>query len=165
MPGPVRKIGKTEKAVFACGCFWGVQAAFDKTPGVVKTAVGYCGGRISHPTYEQVCSHASGHAEAVEVEYDTKKTSYDKLLARFFKMHDPTQVDRQGPDVGNNYRSAIFFSDEKQKKEAAAFISKLNAAKRFPRPIATSLEPLSTFWPAEDYHQKYYLKHEIACHI
>ena len=156
---------KTEKAVFAAGCFWGVQAAFDKTPGVVKTTVGYCGGQTPHPTYEQVCSHSTGHAESVQVEYDPKKTSYDKLLARFFELHDPTQVDRQGPDVGNNYRSAIFFSDEKQKKEARAVMEKLASSKRYPRPIATSLEPLSVFWPAEDYHQKYYLKHDIACHI
>ncbi len=156
---------KTRKCVFAAGCFWGVQAAFDKTPGVVSTRVGYCGGHIAHPTYEQVCSHTTGHAESVEVEYDERKTSYEKLLARFFELHDPTQIDRQGPDVGNNYRSVIFYSNEKQKEKAAAFVAKLDASKRFPRPIATSLEPLTTFWPAEDYHQKYYLKHDIACHI
>ncbi len=158
-------MSKTEKAVFAAGCFWGVQAAFDQTPGVLNTRVGYCGGKTPHPTYEQVCSHASGHAEVVEVEYVVKKTSYEKLLERFFSLHDPTQMNRQGPDVGDNYRSAIFFSDEKQKKEAAAFLTKLDKSKRFSKPIATTLEPLTEFWPAEDYHQKYYLKHDIACHI
>lgn len=158
-------MAKTTKAVFAAGCFWGVQAAFDKTDGVVSTRVGYCGGKTANPTYEQVCSHSSGHAEAVEVEYDPKKISYEQLLSRFFSLHDPTQVNRQGPDVGDNYRSAIFYADEKQKKEALDFIAKLNASKKFPKPIATRLEPLTSFWPAEDYHQKYYLKHDIACHI
>ncbi len=156
---------KTKKAVFAAGCFWGVQAAFDKTPGVAGTKVGYCGGRAAHPTYEQVCSHTTGHAEAVEVEYDPKKISYAKLLARFFAIHDPTQVNRQGPDVGDNYRSAIFYANEKEKKEAQEMMAKLTASKRFPRPIATKLEPLSTFWVAEDYHQKYYKTHDIACEI
>jgi len=159
------KPAKTQKAVFAAGCFWGVQAALDQTPGVLSTKVGYTGGQVQKPTYEQVCSHSSGHAEAVEVEYDPKKVSYQQLLARFFALHDPTQVNRQGPDVGDNYRSAIFYSNEKEKKAASALIAKLNASKKFPRPIATRLEPASTFWVAEDYHQKYYLKHDIACHI
>ncbi|VVB57336.1 Peptide methionine sulfoxide reductase MsrA [uncultured archaeon] len=158
-------MAKTQKAVFAAGCFWGVQAAFDETPGVVKTTVGYCGGKTANPSYEQVCSHASGHAEAVEVEYEPQKISYEKLMLRFFELHDPTQVNRQGPDVGSNYRSAIFYSSEKEKKEAAALISKLNASKKYSKPIATSLEPASTFWVAEDYHQKYYKTHDIACHI
>lgn len=156
---------KTQKAVFAAGCFWGVQAAFDETPGVVKTTAGYCGGKIPNPTYEQVCSHTTGHAESVEVEFDPKKVSYEQLLERFFSLHDPTQVNRQGPDVGDNYRSAIFYQNEGQKKEAEVMMKKLASLKRFPRPIATRLEPASTFWPAEDYHQKYYLKHDIACHI
>ena len=142
-----------EKAIFAAGCFWGVQFYFDQVPGVVKTTVGYTGGHTKNPTYETVCSHTTGHAEAVLIEFDPKQVTYTTLLKQFFRMHDPTQMNRQGPDVGDNYRSAIFYFDDKQKAEAEAVIKSSQA--NFAKPIVTQVVPVSEFYPAEDYHQKF----------
>ena len=154
---------KLEKATFAAGCFWGVQAAFDKIKGVVKTTVGYTGGHFNNPSYEDVCSDKTGHAEAILVEYNPKIVSYDKLLEIFWKIHDPTQVNRQGPDVGEQYRSAIFYYDDKQKLTAKKSLEK--ESKRYNKKIATEITKASKFYPAEGYHQKYYLRHPVVCHI
>jgi len=151
------------KAAFAAGCFWGVQSAFDAVPGVVKTVVGYTGGTVEHPTYQQVCADATGHAETVEVEYDPARVTYRELLDAFFKMHDPTTQDRQGPDIGSQYRSAIFYHDEEQKREAEAAIAELNRIGTFKRPIVTQVVPAGPFWPAEEYHQKYHQKRGGSC--
>jgi peptide-methionine (S)-S-oxide reductase len=150
----------TKKATFAAGCFWGVEAAFRETPGVVGTTVGYTGGRSENPTYEQVCSHTTGHAEAVEVEFDPEKISYEQLLDIFFTTHDPTQMNRQGPDVGDQYRSAIFAHDSDQ--EVAAAKAKAEAQTKWPRPVVTEITPAATFYPAEDYHQRYLEKRGMA---
>ncbi|MEQ9328562.1 MAG: peptide-methionine (S)-S-oxide reductase MsrA [Rhodospirillales bacterium] len=147
-----------EKATFAAGCFWGVEETFRTTPGVTATRVGYVGGSKDEPTYEEVCSGRTGHAEAVEVEYDPDAVSYEELLETFWSAHDPTQVNRQGPDVGTQYRSAIFPQDDDQKAAAERSISALNGSGRFRRPVATRIEPASTFWEAEDYHQQYVMK-------
>jgi peptide-methionine (S)-S-oxide reductase len=143
----------TEKATFAAGCFWGVEAAFRRIEGVRRTQVGYTGGVTENPTYEEVCSHTTRHAEAVEVEFDTDVVSYDDLLEAFWREHDPTQVDRQGWDVGDQYRSAIFVHDEEQRAAAEASRERVQAS--FRKPIATEITPAATFWPAEDYHQRY----------
>jgi len=143
-----------ETAIFAAGCFWGVQYYFDQVPGVLETEAGYIGGHVDKPSYELVCTHTTGHAEAVKIVYDPKKTSFETLLKQFFRMHDPTQLNRQGPDVGDQYRSAIFYLDEEQKNTAQNLIDELNK-KNFGGRIVTSLEPATTFWPAEDYHQKF----------
>lgn len=145
---------KKEVAIFAAGCFWGVQYYFDQVPGVVDTISGYIGGHVDKPTYEMVCSHTTGHAEAVKITYDPKIVSYKILLKHFFRMHDPTQLNRQGPDVGDNYRSAIFYADENQKKLAQKIIDELNSSE-YKGAIVTQLEPLTRFWVAEDYHQKF----------
>jgi peptide-methionine (S)-S-oxide reductase len=150
----------SKKATFAAGCFWGVEAAFRETPGVLNTTVGYTGGRTKNPTYEQVCSHTTGHAEAVEVEFDPDQISYDKLLDVFFSIHDPTQLNRQGPDIGDQYRTAIFTHDDEQAKEAQA--SKEARAKDYARPIVTEITPATTFYAAEDYHQRYLEKRGMA---
>jgi peptide-methionine (S)-S-oxide reductase len=150
----------SKKATFAAGCFWGVEAVFRETPGVLATTVGYTGGFTENPTYEQVCSHTTGHAEAVEVEFDPVQISYEKLLDVFFGSHDPTQMNRQGPDIGDQYRSAIFTHDDEQAAAAAA--SKEAHAKDFARPIVTEIKPASTFYPAEDYHQRYLEKRGMA---
>jgi methionine-S-sulfoxide reductase len=141
-------------AIFAAGCFWGVQFYFDQVPGVLETTAGYIGGHVEKPTYEQVCTHKTGHAEAVKIAFDPKKVSYETLLMQFFRMHNPTQLNRQGPDVGDNYRSAVFYLNNEQKQESETVIKELNKEK-FDGKIVTTLEPASTFWPAEDYHQKY----------
>ena len=146
-------------AVFAAGCFWGVEARFADLPGVTATEVGYTGGTTPQPTYRQVCSHKTGHAEAVRVQYDPHRIAYEDLLAAFFAMHDPTTVDRQGPDVGSQYRSAIFALDDDQEKAAHDYVWRLESSGRFPRPIATAIEPAGTFWRAEEYHQRYFQKH------
>ena len=143
-----------ETAIFAAGCFWGVQYYFDQVPGVLETEAGYIGGHVDKTSYELVCTHTTGHAEAVKIVYDPKKTSFETLLKQFFRMHDPTQLNRQGPDVGDQYRSAIFYLDEEQKNTAQNLIDELNK-KNFGGRIVTSLEPATTFWPAEDYHQKF----------
>jgi methionine-S-sulfoxide reductase len=152
-------------AIFAAGCFWGVQYYFDEVPGVLETTAGYIGGRVEHPTYEQVCTHKTGHAEAVKIAYDPDKVSFNTLLKQFFRMHNPTQLNRQGPDIGDNYRSAIFYQNDEQKKQAQKVIEELNKSE-FGGKIVTTLEPASKFWPAEDYHQKYTEKtgHGM-CHI
>ena len=154
---------KTEKAVFAAGCFWGVQAAFDKIKGVKKTFVGYTGGRTQNPSYKDVCTDETGHAEAVLVEFEPEKVSYERLLEVFWSIHDPTQVNKQGPDTGTQYRSAIFYFDDKQK--SAAEKSKKREQKKLKKPIATEISPSKEFYPAEEYHQKYLKKRgEKTCH-
>ena len=156
----------TEKAIVAAGCFWGVQAAFDRVKGVAATTVGYTGGRTKNPTYEQVCTHTTGHAEAVLVEYDPKQVSYEQVLDAFWAMHDPTTKNRQGPDVGSQYRSAIFYRTPEQHTAAEAVKARLDRGGRFGRPIVTEVTSASTFYPAEEYHQKYFEKHGGAqCHI
>lgn len=154
---------KTEKAIFAAGCFWGIEAAFKQAKGVLSTCVGYTGGSMEKPTYENVCSDKSGHAEAVEVTFDPKKVAYEKLLDIFWRIHNPTQLNRQGPDVGSQYRSVIFYSDAKQK--AAAEASMKREQNNHAKPIATKLVKAGKFWPAEDYHQDYYGKHGKVCKI
>jgi peptide-methionine (S)-S-oxide reductase len=142
-----------KKATFGAGCFWGVEAAFRQIQGVIATRVGYSGGGLDHPTYEDVCSHTTGHAEVVEVTYDPDQVSYDELLQVFWRKHDPTQLNRQGWDIGDNYRSVIFFHDEEQ--HAAAVRSKEAEQANWRKPIVTQIEPAPTFWEAEDYHQQY----------
>ncbi|MGD8373624.1 MAG: peptide-methionine (S)-S-oxide reductase MsrA [Candidatus Woesebacteria bacterium] len=156
----------TDKALFAAGCFWGVEQAFYKTPGVVETEVGYTGGHTQNPTYEQVCSQTTGHAETVQVTYNPAKVTYQQLLDVLFDIHDPTQVDRQGPDVGSNYRSAIFYLDDQQKHAAQRYIENLNSSGKYHAPVTTEVSAATKFWPAEEYHQKYFLKHtDYACPI
>ncbi len=155
-----------EKATFGAGCFWGVEAAFRQIDGVISTAVGYSGGRTANPTYRDVCSDETGHAEVVEVEFDPAKVSYERLLDVFWENHDPTTLNRQGPDVGSQYRSAIFFHTPAQEATARESKARLAAAKRFRRPIVTEIEPAATFYRAEDYHQQYLEKRGLAsCHI
>ena len=152
----------SEKATFAAGCFWGVEAAFRQVPGVLDAAVGYTGGSRSNPTYEDVCTDRTGHAEAVQVEFDPEKVSYDRLLDVFWENHDPTTKNRQGPDVGTQYRSAILFHDPAQQKAAAASRERQETSGRYRRPIVTEITPLTTFWRAEDYHQRYLEKRGLA---
>lgn len=157
---------KRDTAIFAAGCFWGVQNYFDQVPGVLETEAGYTGGRVDHPTYEQVCSHATGHAEAVKIVFNPAKVSYGTLLKQFFRMHDPTQLNRQGPDIGDNYRSAIFYLNEGQKTAARKMITRLDKSGEYENPIVTTLEPAGRFWAAEKYHQKYTQRTGLgACHI
>ena len=144
-----------QKAIFAAGCFWGVEANFRKVKGVLSTRVGYIGGKFSNPTYKDVCSHRTGHAEALEVTFDPSKVSYDELLDVFWSIHDPTTLNRQGPDVGTQYRSAIFYLDLEQKEKAEKSKIKIEKSKRFKRPIVTQIIPASEFWEAEEYHQQY----------
>lgn len=146
---------KYEKATFAAGCFWGVEASFRAVEGVVETTVGYTGGRRVNPTYRQVCTDTTGHAEAVEVIYDPNKVSYEDLLALFWKIHDPTTLNRQGPDVGTQYRSAIFHHTPEQEAMAKASMEKLQKAGAFKRPIVTKIVPARPFYKAEEYHQRY----------
>ena len=154
------------KAIFASGCFWGVEATFRQLPGVISTRVGYTGGQTSNPTYKEVCTDRTGHAEAVEVTYDPAKISYEKLLEVFWENHDPTQVNRQGPDFGTQYRTAIFYTTPEQEKAAKASKAELEASHRFSRPIATQIVPAVTFYEAEEYHQQYLEKKGLAsCHI
>jgi peptide-methionine (S)-S-oxide reductase len=143
----------TKKATFGAGCFWGVEAAFRQLDGVTQTRVGYAGGQLEDPTYEDVCSHTTGHAEVVEVSYDDDAISYDQLLDVFWRKHDPTQLNRQGWDIGDQYRSVIFVHDEEQR--AAAERSKQNEQASYRKPIVTQIEPAPTFYEAEDYHQQY----------
>ena len=144
-----------QKAIFGAGCFWGVELTFSKIKGVLSTAVGYCGGSIPDPTYEIVCSGQSGHAEVVLVEFDPDKVSYDNLLEAFWSLHDPTTLNRQGPDIGTQYRSAIFFQDENQAMVARASKEKLQESGRFMNDIVTEIVPAAEFYRAEEYHQKY----------
>ncbi len=156
--------GKSEHATFGAGCFWGVEAAFRRLAGVASTQVGYLGGQLDNPTYHDVCTDGTGHAEVVEVTFNPAVISFDDLLEVFWNNHNPTTLNRQGPDVGSQYRSAIFFHSPEQ--EAAAKASRDAAQARFPRPIVTEITPASTFWPAEEYHQQYLEKRGLAsCHI
>ena len=153
-------------ATFAAGCFWGVEQRFAALPGVTSTEVGYTGGTTAHPTYEQVCSHTTGHAEAVRLEYDPDKIGYEELLAAFFGMHDPTQWNRQGPDVGDQYRSAVFFHTPEQEKSARAAVEQLTESGVFKRPIVTQVLAAPDWWRAEEYHQKYFEKHAgFSCKV
>jgi len=154
------------KATFGAGCFWGVEARFQQVPGVTATAVGYEGGKRDNPTYKDVCTDATGHAEVVEIDFDPAKASYEQLLDLFFELHDPTQLDRQGPDWGKQYRSAVFYHSPEQETAAKQVIARLTEEKRFSRPIVTQVVPAETFWRAEEYHQKYLEKRgALSCHI
>jgi peptide-methionine (S)-S-oxide reductase len=154
----------TEKATFAAGCFWGVEAEFRQMPGVLGTRVGYIGGHGAQPTYQQVCSHTTGHAEAVEVEFDPAQIRYEDLTRSFFKLHDPTQLNRQGPDVGDQYRSAVFVHSAEQR--AVAEKVKAEEAPNHRKPVVTEITEAPTFWEAEDYHQRYLEKRGLAsCRI
>ncbi|MHB8303100.1 MAG: peptide-methionine (S)-S-oxide reductase MsrA [Acidobacteriaceae bacterium] len=155
-----------EKATFGAGCFWGVQTTFDRMDGVVETAVGYEGGTLENPSYREVCTDRTGHAEAIEMTFDPARVSYRQLLDVFFSAHNPTQLNRQGPDHGSQYRSVIFFHTPEQRQAADEAIARLTAARKFSRPIVTQVVPAATFWPAEEYHQKYLEKRGMAaCHI
>jgi peptide-methionine (S)-S-oxide reductase len=157
-------VRKVETATFAAGCFWGVEAAFREVPGVVDAEVGYTGGTTERPSYKEVCTGRTGHAEAVQVAFDPTRVSYDELLALFWRIHDPTQVDRQGPDIGTQYRSAIFVHSPAQ--EAAARDSRDAQARRARRPIATQIAPAGPFWRAEEYHQRYFEKQgRVGCEL
>ncbi|HOJ97502.1 MAG TPA: peptide-methionine (S)-S-oxide reductase MsrA [Methanospirillum sp.] len=145
-------------AFFAGGCFWGIEAGFQRLPGVLSTRVGYMGGHTNDPTYQDVCSDTTGHAETVAIEYDEAVLSYRRLLEVFFSLHNPTEINRQGPDIGSQYRSVIFYTTQEQKDEAERFIRELNDSGRYAATIATEIVPASPFWPAEEYHQSYYLK-------
>jgi peptide-methionine (S)-S-oxide reductase len=151
-----------EKATFAAGCFWGVEAAFRRVKGVTSTAVGYEGGTLAKPCYRDVCTNRTGHAEVVQVEYDPAKVSYRQLLDVFWSIHDPTTKDRQGPDVGTQYRSAIFYHTPEQKDAALAAKHKLAQSGKFARPIVTKIVPAAAFWRAEDYHQQYLEKRGLS---
>ena len=154
------------KATFAAGCFWGVEATFRQLPGVTSTRVGYTGGHFDNPTYKDVCTDRTGHAEAVEVDFDPIKISFEKLLQVFWDNHDPTQLNRQGPDWGTQYRSAIFFHSPEQETVARASKDALEKSHRYNKPIVTQILPATTFYEAEDYHQQYLEKRGLAtCHI
>ncbi len=154
-----------QTATFGAGCFWGVEWVFRQVPGVIGVVSGYSGGHTADPTYRDVCSHTTGHAEVVQVSFDPEVVTFEQLLEVFWAMHDPTQVNRQGPDVGDQYRSIVLTNDDEQRETALA--SRERAQTRFPRPIATEIVPLDVFYPAEDYHQRYYDKtgHEPYCHV
>ncbi|HYE78687.1 MAG TPA: bifunctional methionine sulfoxide reductase B/A protein [bacterium] len=161
--GTAAAAGKTQLATFGAGCFWGVEALFRQVPGVVDVIVGYEGGHTDNPTYKQVCSHTTGHAEVAQVEFDPSKVSYSELLDTFFSIHDPTTLNRQGPDVGDQYRSVIFFHSPEQEVEAHKAIARWQPD--FDDPIVTQVAPAQTFWRAEEYHQRYFETHNIACHV
>ncbi len=153
---------KTERATFAAGCFWGVEAAFRQVPGVVATTVGYTGGRTENPTYKDVCTDRTGHAEVVEVEFDPSRVTFGKLLEVFWGEHDPTQLNRQGPDVGTQYRSAVFFHSPEQRAEAERSKKALEESGRYGRPVVTEIVPAPAFFAAEEYHQCYLEKRGLA---
>jgi len=156
-----------ELATFGAGCFWGVESAFRQIPGVTDATVGYEGGTLVNPSYKDVCTDGTGHAEVVQVAFDPAKVSYDQLLDAFWNLHDPTTLNRQGPDMGTQYRSVIFTHSPEQETAAKASLAKLASSGRFKRPIVTQVVPASTFYPAEEYHQRYFEKQGIAptCHI
>jgi peptide methionine sulfoxide reductase msrA/msrB len=155
-----------ETAIFAGGCFWGVQFYFDQVPGVIETEVGYTGGTVPHPTYELVCSHTTGHAEATRIVFDPTVVTYITLLRHFFRLHDPTQLNRQGVDIGDSYRSAIFYTNEAQREEAEKMVVELSEQKIFQDPIVTQIVAAGEFYAAEDYHQKYTEKTGRGfCHV
>lgn len=151
-------------ATFAAGCFWGVQFYFDQVPGVISSTVGYTGGHTENPTYEEVCTHTTGHAEATEIVFDPEKVSYETLVKQFFHMHDPTQLNRQGPDIGDSYRSAIFYHDDEQKNIAEKIKQEQQASSK--KPIVTEITEAKAFYVAEDYHQKYSERTGMGvCHV
>lgn len=152
-----------EKATFAAGCFWGVEAAFRQIDGVIDAVSGYTGGHTANPSYREVCSDTTGHAEAVEITYDPSRVDYERLVNAFWQLHDPTQENRQGPDIGTQYRSAIFVHSPAQEAAARASLAREQANHK--RPIATQIVPAQQFFPAEEYHQRYFEKHGRACHI
>jgi peptide-methionine (S)-S-oxide reductase len=155
-----------EKATFGAGCFWGVESFFREVPGVADAVSGYAGGHVDNPTYKQVCTDQTGHAEVVQVSFDPAKVKYDKLLSVFFANHDPTTLNHQGPDTGSQYRSAIFTHNAAQEKAARAKIEELTKAGRFKRPLVTSVEPFRDFYRAEEYHQRYFEKNGLpSCHV
>lgn len=155
-----------QTATFAAGCFWGVEEVFLNTPGVLSTQVGYCGGTVNDPTYEMVCTGTTGHAEAVNITYDPALVSYTDLLKIFFDNHNPTTLNAQGPDIGDQYRSVIFYRTPEEETEAKNFISALEKAKKFKKPIVTQVVPFTNFFPAEDYHQQYLRKRGLgSCHV
>ena len=156
----------TETATFAAGCFWGVEVTFRNVDGVIDAKVGYTGGQTDNPTYKEVCTDTTGHAEAVEVIFDPERVSYEELLQVFWENHDPTQVNRQGPDHGTQYRTAIFYHSPEQQETAERSKAALDASSRLPRPVATEITPATTFWPAEEYHQRYLEKRgQASCRI
>ena len=155
-----------EQATFGAGCFWGVESFFREVPGVTDAVAGYAGGALANPTYRQVCSDSTGHAEVVQVTFDPGKVSYERLLDVFFANHDPTTMNRQGPDVGSQYRSVIFAHTPAQEAQAHANKTALNASGRFKRPIVTAIEPFRNFYRAEEYHQRYFEKNGLpSCHV
>ncbi len=163
---PLATAAGRDTAVFAGGCFWGTQVVFERVKGVLKTTVGYAGGSAATATYDQVVTETTGHAESVEVVYDPSRITYGQLLRIFFSVaHDPTELNRQGPDVGTSYRSAIFYSNDEQKRLATAYIAQLDAAKVFPKRIVTDVTPLKGFYRGEDYHQDYALKNPNSSYI
>ncbi len=155
-----------ERATFGAGCFWGVEVTFRNVPGVVDAISGYSGGTTERPTYQEVCRHGTGHAEVVDVTFDPERVPYQQLLDVFFTSHDPTQLNRQGPDVGDQYRSVIFVHDQAQRDAAEAARERWQASGRYRKPIVTVIEPAQPFWPAEEYHQRYLEKRGLAsCHV
>ena len=150
-----------ERATFGAGCFWGVEAAFRRVPGVTDVACGYAGGSTQNPSYEEVCTDTTGHAEVVEVEFDPEQVSFDQLLAVFWNIHDPTTPNRQGPDVGSQYRSAVYFHSPRQRAAAEGSVQSLTKSGRFPNPVVTEIAPAPLFYRAEEYHQRYFEKHGI----
>ncbi|MCS6770626.1 MAG: peptide-methionine (S)-S-oxide reductase MsrA [Kiritimatiellae bacterium] len=158
----VSKPSRTEVATFAGGCFWCIEAVFEQVPGVLRAESGYIGGHVENPTYEEVCTGETGHAEAVQIEFDPSIVTYEDLLDWFWRAHDPTQLNRQGPDVGTQYRSAIFYHNEAQREAALESIARLNASGKFSRPIVTQVVPATVFYRAEEYHQDYYVNHRRA---
>lgn len=162
----LRKTMKTDTAMFGAGCFWGVEEAFRTLPGVVDTEVGYAGGKAKNPTYKEVCTDTTGHAEVIQIKFDPAQISYEKLLDVFWEMHDPTQVNRQGPDVGYQYRTVIFTYGDEQARIARESKEKLAASGKFRKPVATQIEPAPEFYAAEDYHQEYLKKRGLgSCHV
>ena len=155
-----------ETATFGAGCFWGVESFFREVPGVLDAACGYAGGALANPSYRQVCTDTTGHAEVVQVTFDPAKVSYDRLLEMFFANHDPTTLNRQGPDAGSQYRSVVFAHSPEQEAQARAKIEALTKAGRFRRPIVTAVEPFKNFYRAEEYHQRYFEKNGLpSCHV
>jgi peptide-methionine (S)-S-oxide reductase len=154
-----------EKALFGAGCFWGVEDFFRQVPGVIEAVSGYAGGTTQNPTYKQICNDETYHAEVVEVTFDPAKVSYRTLVELFFRMHNPTQKNRQGPDFGTQYRSVIFTHGEEQARIAAEERDKVAASGKWKQPVVTQIEPAPTFWKAEDYHQRYFEKHGGSCHV
>jgi peptide-methionine (S)-S-oxide reductase len=154
-----------EKATFGAGCFWGVEEAFRRIKGVISTVVGYAGGKTENPTYKEVCTDKTGHAEVIQIEFDPSKITFDDLLAVFFQIHDPTTKNRQGPDVGSQYRSVIFYHSKKQEESARAYKEQLELSGRFDGPIVTEILPAGPFYLAEEYHQKYHEKHGGSCQM